>query len=184
MPQLKHPFWEICIKSVIAHTLTYFIAGILALLLFDYVEQFADPDFAFPMRLVSDPVVYAGPLFQPIRGLLFGIVFYLLRSVIFRPRDGWLILWAVLVILGILNTFGPSPGSIEGMVYTTPSVWWHIRGLPETLFQTFLLSLLLWYWVRNPHKRWLSWALGISFVLVLAMSVLGVLQVTGRLSDL
>ncbi len=181
MPDLKHPFWAITLKTVVTHTVTYFIAGILALTLFNYGEQFADPEFAYPMRLVSDPVVYAGPLFQPIRGLLFGVVFYLLRSVLFRARDGWLILWALLVIIGILNTFGPAPGSIEGMVFTTPSIWSHIKGLPETLFQTLLLSVLLWYWVRNPRKRWLTWVMGVAFALILAMSVLGVLEVTGRL---
>ena len=89
MPDLRHPFWSITLKTVVTHTITYFIAGILALVFFDYSEQFADPDFAYPMRLVSDPVVYAGPLFQPLRGLLFGVVFYALRNVLFRPRtDG------------------------------------------------------------------------------------------------
>ena len=31
------------------------------------------------MRRKDDPVLMAGPLFQPIRGVLFGVVFYLLR---------------------------------------------------------------------------------------------------------
>ena len=83
--------------------------------------------------------------------------------------------------MGILNTFGPAPGSIEGMIYTTPSVWSQIKGLPETVFQTLILSVFLWYWVRNPEKRWLTWVMGIAFMLILTMSVLGVLDVTGRL---
>lgn len=181
MPDSRHPFWAITLKTVVTHTVTYFIAGVLAMTLFRYGQQFADPDFPYPMRLVSDPIVAAGPLFQPLRGLLFGLVFYMLRSVLFRPRDGWLIIWALLAVVGILNTFGPAPGSIEAMLYTTPPFWSHIRGLPETVFQTFLLSLILWYWVRNPDERWLTWILVGSFVLIGVMSVLGILDAAGRL---
>ena len=181
MPALRHPFWSITLKTIVVHTVTYFIAGILALNIFHYAQQFVDPAFAYPMRPVSDPIVYAGPLFQPLRGQLFGAIFYLLRSVLFRPRDGWLILWALLVIVGIFNTFGPAPGSIEGMVYTTPSAWSQIKGLPETIFQTLLLSLILWYWVRHPEKRWLTWVMVIAFALIIAMTVLGLLVVTARL---
>ena len=182
MPDLKHPFWGITLKTVVTHTITYFIAGVLALVLFRYEEQFADPDFAYPMRQIDDIWVYAGPLFQPLRGLLFGLIFYTLRSVLFRPRDGWLLIWALLVVVGILNTFGPAPGSIEGMIYTTPSVWSHIKGLPETLFQTLLLSVILWYWVRNPQKRWLTWVMVAVFFVIVLMSVMGILVATGRIA--
>ena len=181
MTDLRYPFWSITLKTIVTHTVTYFIAGVLAFTLFDYAGQFADPDFAWPMKPTTEPVVYAAPYFQLLRGFLFGVVFYWLRSILFRPRDGWAILWGLLVIVGILNTFGPAPGSLEGMVFTTPSVWSHIKGLPETLFQTLLLSVILWYWVRNPQKRWLTWVMGIAFGLILVMSGLGVLQATGRL---
>jgi len=181
MPELDRPFGSIVLKTMVSHSLTYFLAGVLALTLFNYAEQFADPNNEYPMRLVEHPLVYAGPLFQPIRGLLFGIVFYLLRDVLFRPRNGWLIIWTVLFIVGIMNPFAPAPGSIEGIVYTTPSVWSQIVGLREIVFQSFLFSLLVWYWVRNPDKRWLSWLLWIVFVLTMLMSIMGVLQVTGLL---
>ena len=182
MPDVKHPFWDIILKTIVTHTVTYFIAGVLAMTLFNYGERFADPDFEYPMRLVSDPWVMAGPLFQPIRGLLFGLVFYALRSVLFRPRDGWLLIWALLVVVGILSTFGPAPGSIEGMIYTTSPFMSHLNALPEILFQSFLLSVILWYWVRNPDKRWLTWLMGIAFAVMVAMLVLGILAATGRLS--
>ena len=84
MPELKHPFRSIVLKTLVTHTLTYSLAGMLALTLFNYAELFADPNNEYPMRLVSNPLVIAGPLFQPIRGLLFGIVFYLLRDILFR----------------------------------------------------------------------------------------------------
>ncbi len=181
MLEINHAPRSIILKSMVTHTLTYSLAGVLALTMFHYAEQFADPNYTYPMRLVSDPLVYAGPLFQPLRGLLFGVIFYLLREVLFRPRDGWLIIWLLLFIGGIVNPFGPAPGSIEGLIYTTPSVWSQILGLREVIFQTFIFALLVWYWVRHPDKRWLNWLLWALFVLMLLMSVLGVLQITGRL---
>jgi hypothetical protein len=48
-------------------------------------------------------------------------------------------------------------------------------GLLEILVQSFLLSSVLYYWVNHPEKRWLSWLMGIIFMLVLIMSLLGFL---------
>jgi len=95
----------------VVHTVTYFIVGILAYTLFDYASLFAEPGYSGFMRPTDDPLVTAGPLFQPIRGLLFGIVFYLLQDVLFGKRNGWLICWVTLVFVGILSTFAAAPGS-------------------------------------------------------------------------
>ena len=43
----------------------------------------------------------------------------------------------------------------------------------EILSQSFLFSGILYYWVNHPEKRWLNWLLGILFVLVLLMSLMG-----------
>jgi hypothetical protein len=117
----------------------------------------------------------AGPLFQPIRGLLFGGILYFLREPFFQRRRGWLLLWGTLVVIGIISTYGAAPGSLEGMVYTTLPIGFHLRGLPETLLQTLLFSALLFYWVNHPEKKWLTWLLGIVFALVLLFPALGVL---------
>ncbi|MGC2662378.1 MAG: hypothetical protein WA324_30810 [Bryobacteraceae bacterium] len=47
----------------------------------------------------------AGPLLQPIRGLIFALVFYPLRACLFERRNGWLLMSKILVALGILSTF-------------------------------------------------------------------------------
>jgi hypothetical protein len=65
----------------------------------------------------------------------------------------------VLVGFGILGTFGPSPGSFEGLIYT----------------QLLRLSWLAFYWVNHPEKRWLTWLLVVLFFLVLLFSILGLL---------
>jgi hypothetical protein len=166
--------------TVVIHTLTYFAVGIIAFSLLDYTARFADPALTSLMRQTDDPLVQAGVLFQPIRGVLFGLVFYLLRDVLFRQKNGWLTLWITLVVIGIVSTFGTAPGSIEGLIYTKASftgLW--VGGL-EVLSQSFLLSVLICWWVNRPGARWLNWVLGILFVIALLLPALGLLarQVT------
>jgi hypothetical protein len=168
-------FIPIALKTTIVHTVTYFVIGLIAFFLFDYSAEFADPALNFLMRPTDDPLVQAGVLFQPIRGILFGLVFYLLRDVLFRQKNGWLITWITLVVIGIYSTFGTAPGSIEGLIYTKvsfSSVW---GGGFEVLSQSLLLSVLTYYWVNHPEKKWLNWLFGILFFIALAMPALGLL---------
>ena len=162
-------------KSAIVHTVTYFAAGLLAFTLFDYGSAFAEPPLDGFMRPVDDPLIMAGPLFQPVRGLLFGVVFYLLRDRYFDRQYGWLTMWVVMIVIGTFSTFGPAPGSIEGMIYTTLPLSIHLGvGHLETAGQALALSGLLFYWVRNP-KRWLTWALVGAFIVVMLLPTLGLL---------
>lgn len=176
---MKFTFKSITIKTTIIHTVTYFIMGLLAFTFFDYSSKFADPTVANLMRQTSDPLVASGPLFQVLRGILFGLVFYSLREIVFARKRGWLILWLMLVIVGILSPFGPSPSSIEGMIYTVLPTWFHFTGLPEVLIQSLLLAFLTHYWVNHSEKKWLGWVFGIVFALVLLMSTMGILAGLG-----
>jgi hypothetical protein len=168
-------FWGLAVKTIVVHTVTYFVMGLLAAVSLDYGRRFADPSLSLLMRQLDDPWVMAGPLFQPLRGLLFAVAFYLLRHCLFGRKGGWLVMWLVLVIAGILSTFGPAPGSIEGAVYTTLPWWTHVFGLPEVIVQAGLLSAILVYWVDHPGIKWLGWLLGAAFVLCLVFPLLGLL---------
>jgi hypothetical protein len=171
----KLTLWSSILKTIIVHTITYFLMGILAFTFFDYSTQYSETSLNLLMRPTSDPLVTAGPLFQPIRGLLFGIAFYLLREVFFGKKNGWLIMWGVLVILGILTPFGPAPGSIEGLIFTNLPLSSHLMGQAEIYLQSLLLSLGLYYWVNHPEKKWLNWILGILFFLAMVFPILGLL---------
>ncbi|MCB9159513.1 MAG: hypothetical protein H6644_06605 [Caldilineaceae bacterium] len=164
---------SIVVKTVVVHTVTYFVAGIVAFTLFDYATRFADPRLSGLMRPTDAPIVAAGPALQVVRGLMFGVVFYLLRDPLFTRPRGWLTLWIMLVVVGIFSTFGPAPGSVEGLIYTTLPVGGQLGGLIEVLAQALLLAVVLFYWVNHPEKRWLSWVLGGFFALVLTFSALG-----------
>lgn len=162
----------IIVKAIISHSITYFFVGILAFLVFNYPSLYSDPAMAAYARSTNDPMVMAGPLFQPIRGLLFGIVFYLLREPFFGKPKGWLIMWITLMIVGIVSPFLGGPGSIEGLVYSRIPVSLQLLSLPEVFLQTLLLSVLVFHWVNHP-QRWLNWVLGIIFFLVMFFPTLG-----------
>jgi hypothetical protein len=113
-------------------------------------------------RACSSSAGYSSPqLSYPLRGILFG------------RRNGWLVIWLLLVSLGILATFAAAPGSVEGLLYTKMPVGLQISGWLEVMLQALLLSVILFYWVNHPEKKWLAWVLGIIFVLVIVFSILG-----------
>src|SRR6266508_4833197 len=98
-------FSSIAVKTTLIHTVTYFVIGLLSFLFLDYSARYADPTVAVALRQTDHPLVMAGPLFQLLRGILFGIAFYALRDLIFPKRGGWLTLWLVLLIVGIFSPF-------------------------------------------------------------------------------
>jgi hypothetical protein len=171
----KPRFPALAVKTIVVHNITYFLMGLLASALLGYAESFASPWMACWMRQTDDPMVMAGPLFAPIRGLIFALAFYPLRETLFGRKNGWLIMWWLLVALGILSTFGPAPGSVEGMVYTIIPIAQQLTGWLEVVPQALLLSIILFYWVNHPEKRWLTWLLVAVFVVLLLMPALGLL---------
>ena len=173
MEQPRPTVAEIVVKTAVTHTVTYFIMGLLAVIIFDYAHLYADTSLNLLMRPINEPLVMAGPLFQPIRGALFGLVFYLLREPLFGKQNGWLVLWALLGVIGIAGTFGPAPGSIEGLIYTILPLRVHLKGLPEVVIQALFLSGMLYYWVNHRAKKWLNWVMGTGFFIVLLLPSLG-----------
>ncbi len=179
---MNKSFTSVVMKTTVVHTVTYFVIGALSSILLGYGAKYADPSISQFMRQTSDPWVAAGPMFQLLRGFLFGVVFYVLYDIIFPQKRGWLTLWLVLLIVGVFSTFGPSPSSIEGMLYTVLPFWFHVVGLPEVLVQSGLLAFVTYYWVNHPEKKWLGWVLGTVLVLVILMSALGLLAAAGVLT--
>jgi hypothetical protein len=165
---------ELTLKTIVVHTITYFGMGLLAFTFLHYAAAYGTGVLAAYMRPTTDPLVMAGPLFQPIRGVIFALAFYPLRGPLFSKQNGWLVMWWTLVALGILSTFGPAPASIEGVIYTKlplPTLKDYVEIVP----QAFLLSGILFYWVNHPEKKWLSWVLGITFAIVILLPALGLL---------
>ena len=178
---MRHPpatLAEVTVKTIVTHTVTYFIAGVLAYSLLDYPRLISSTTLAVLMRPLQDRMVVAGTLFQPIRGLLFGVAFYLLRELFFERKTGWLLMWGTLVVFGVFGTFGAPPGSLEGFVYTTVPLSVQLKFLPEVLLQSLALSWILFQWVNHPEKKWRHWIMGTAFVIVLLLPTLGLIAST------
>jgi hypothetical protein len=166
---------SLTLKTIVAHTLTYFLMGLLASNLLNYRGLFAVPAMACYMRPFDDPLIALAIVAQPVRGIIFALVFYPLREIFFGRKNGWLILWWTLVGLGIFSTFGPATGSVEGLMFTQVPVADQLIGLLEVIPQAGLLAGLVTYWVNHPEKKWINWLLGILFAIAILLPILGTL---------
>ena len=164
-------FWSILYRTIVSHTVTYLTTGVVFSILLGYATRVIRPDVAPIIRNMTDPILMSSPLFQPIRGALLAIVFYLLRDVLFGNRKGWLVMWCMLAVIGILTPFSASWGGIEGMIFFNFPIWDHIVGWPEVFSQTLLLSVLLTYWVDHPQNKRLSAALLVVFILAVLLPI-------------
>lgn len=169
-------FWSILYRTIITHSVTYFLVGILASIFLGYSERMLRPDIAPIIRQITDPILIVSPWIQPIRALLLAIVFYLLKDILFNPKNGWLVMWIMLVVVGVLSPFGASWGSIEGMIFFSLPIVDHIVGWPEVFLQTLLLSTILTNWVNHPENKRLGVIMTIGFVATILLPLLALLS--------
>lgn len=166
-------FTVLAAKTVVCHTLTYFVMGALAYHFLHYADMINKPNSG--MRTTTDPLLLMGPALQVVRGVLFASIFYLFRTELFGRRNGWLRMSWLLIGVGILGTFAAPPGSLEGFIYTTVPVASQLRGYLEIVPQALLLSALLCYWVNHAGKRSMSWALSVAYAICVGLPLLGLL---------
>lgn len=168
-------FGSILYRTIISHTVTYFATGVVASILLGYATRMIRPDVAPIIREMMDPILIASPLFQPLRATLLAIVFYLLRDVLFSHRKGWLIMWCMLVVIGVLTPFSASWGGVEGMIFFDLPVWDHVVGWPEVFAQTLVLSVILTYWVDHPKSKRLYVIMLVGFILTMLLPIMALL---------
>lgn len=172
--QGQHPsFISLAAKTVVCHTITYLMMGVLAYHFLNY-EQFINQPCSGMRPITSAWVILGAPL-QVLRGLVFASVFYPFRAQIFERRYGWLLMIWMLVGIGILGTFGAPDGSLEGFIFLKHPILDQMRGYLEIVPQATLFSVLLFYWVNHPGKRLLNYTLSTLYVISLALPTLGLL---------
>ena len=138
-------------KITIIHVITYTICGMIFMQLFDYHSTLDQAG----MRDTNSLIVGLAPVIQIIRGGAFGIVLWVLRNSFVHNKYGWLIIWMMIVIVGIINTPSTSPGSIEYLIYCKPiNEPWNLEvgGMIEILMQTFLFSIFSFKAVTSQAK--------------------------------
>lgn len=138
------------LRAALYHSLTYVFFGLLASRLLDYQHALTSPIISDYMKDPLTEGVGFGPWLQPVRGLLFGVVLLPLRQVLSERERGWLILWGLFLVIGILGTPAAAPSSLEGLIYSRLPLWYHLFGLPEIVLQTLAFSVLLHRSTR-PH---------------------------------
>jgi hypothetical protein len=163
-------FLPLAAKTVVCHTITYFIMGFLAFKFLHYADVINRADSG--MKPTTSLWVTLGAPLQVFRGVLFAAVFYPFRERFFGRKDGWLLMSWVLIGIGILGTFAAPGGSLEGYIYTTTPWLMQMRGYLEVVPQALLFSALLCYWVNHPEKRWLNWTLGALYVICVGLPLL------------
>lgn len=139
------------LKVILAHTLTYFLAGIIFSNIFDYRGMFEQPVIREFMRPYRSSWIFWGPFLQPVRGILFAAGLWPFRGFIHSRKNGWLFIWLIFVVFGIINTPAAASSSIEGIIYTKIPLIYHLTGLPEILLQTLGFSWIIVFWDK---KRW------------------------------
>jgi hypothetical protein len=165
--------WQFFWRVTACHMVSYFVFGLIFSKLFNYKDAYTTSLLSSLMRPVSEPIVAAGPMLQIIRGLLFTLILWPLKEYIFDKKQGWLKLWLIFIGFAILGTVGPTPGSIEGLIYTKLPFVYQILGLPEVLLQTLTFSLGLYFWYKRPKKAY-NVTMGIFCGLIVLMSLAGV----------
>jgi hypothetical protein len=93
------------------------------------------------------------PVFQIIRGILYGIVFLLIKDIIYS-KYGVIKLYVLMIIIGIFNIPEPVSNSIEGFIYLIPTEPLNILigGTLEILTQNLLFCLIVctkWRELKN-----------------------------------
>ena len=96
--------------------ITYIACGTIFMKLFDYQSTLSQAG----MRDTDSLIVGLAPVFQILRGVLFGIVLWLFRNSFIHSKYGWLLILVMIVIVGIFNTPATAPGSIEYFIYYEP----------------------------------------------------------------
>jgi len=166
-------------KVALVHTVTYFVFGLIMSNLFDYGRLFQREIIRDFMRPIDSSYVFLGPLVQPIRGLLFALGLWPIRRTIVENKRGWLILWGIFVIFGILGTPAAAPSSLEGVIYSKLPLWYHLIGLPEILLQTLVFSLILVWWEKRqyqpslPHRKSALWTEILKAVMIGCFAYMG-----------
>ncbi|MBN1814880.1 MAG: hypothetical protein JXA14_23780 [Anaerolineae bacterium] len=146
-------FLNFTIKVIVVHLATYILMGAIMSNIIDYGELFRQDIIKDFMHPYNSPQVAIGPYLQLVRGLLFAIALWPIRSVLLEKKHGWLILWTIFVVFGILSTPAAAPCSIEGVIYSKLPLWYHLLGLPEIMVQTLIFSIALVLWDKRSLQK-------------------------------
>jgi len=147
------------LKVTAAHVITYIICGIFFSTVLNYEELWQSGALGDQQRDYNSIFVSLGPFLQVIRGLLFGGILLQIPKEFFQQKYGWLKLWMVVAGIGILNTPGSMPGSIEGFIYASFPLEAY-----KTCFEIFTQTLWFsWLVCRTEKEKSLAAKMAVNY---------------------
>ena len=165
-----------------AHTISYFIAGVIAMAFFDYREWWSSEFMSAFYRDIETPIVALGGGFlQIFRGIIVALILLPLRKTFFEEKYGLLKLALIVFGFSIVSTYGAVITSFEGLIYLKVPLIYHIKGIPEGLIWLSLFIGILFISIKYSHKKIVT-ILSITFVsLIVLMSLMGYMAASGYL---
>jgi len=163
-------FWQV----TYAHTISYFIAGIIGMTLFNYQEWWSSEYMSAFYRDIDSPIVALGGGFlQIFRGIIVALILLPLRKTFFEEKFGLLKLALIVFGFSIVSTYGAVITSFEGLIYLKVPVIYHIRGIPEGLVWLSLFIGILFISIKYSHKKIVTILSIIIVALIAIMTIMG-----------
>ena len=161
-------FWQV----TYAHTISYFIAVIIAMAFFDYQGWWSSEYISAFYRDIDSPIVALGGGFlQIFRGIIVALILLPLRKTFFEEKFGLLKLALIIFGFSIVSTYAAAITSIEGLIYLKVPLIYHIKGIPEGLIWLFLFIGILFISIKYSHKKIVT-VLSIIIVALIALVTL------------
>jgi len=104
-------------KITYAHTIAYFIAGTLMMVVMNYDEIWSMEIMSF-YRPIDDPILAIATPLQIPRGILIALFILPLRKVFFEEKYGLWKLWLIVFGFAVISTIGAPWASYESYIYT------------------------------------------------------------------
>lgn len=163
-------FWQV----TSAHTISYFIAGIIAVAFFDYREWWASEYISAFYRDIESPIVVLGGGFlQVFRGIIVALILLPLRKTFFEEKYGLLKLALIVFGFSVVSTYGAVITSFEGLIYLKVPLIYHLKGIPEGLIWLSLFIGILFISIKYSHKKIVTIISIIIVALIALMSIIG-----------
>jgi hypothetical protein len=177
----KYSFLRFSWRITSLHTIAYTLAGVFAVLVMHYREQFSGAFLSTLMKPVNSPLVALGPALQVVNGFFMSLfLFPIARVLIGDGKTGWRILFLLVAGFSFFTPQVPGMGNFEGLIYTKAPLSVHLLGIPECLIYSLLFSLGFGIWYSR-NSRWMNIVAIILVCLVGLMGALGYMDSIGLL---
>ncbi|MCL2722133.1 MAG: hypothetical protein FWD47_12460 [Treponema sp.] len=171
-------FWQV----TYAHSIAYFIAGVIAMAFMNYEALWATEIMSGFYRPIDSPIVgLGGTILQIPRGILIALFILPLRKVFFEEKLGLLKLGLIVFGFSVISTIGAVCSSYEGYIYLKLPLEIHLMGYFECVLYISLFIGILFIAQKFAHKKIVTILPIILIILLILMGLTGFLAATGNL---